>query len=88
MFAARKSVNWNCPGETSVALPSTLQLVIRRAKLVVEITVKLAPGILVKANRNAPDDSIAGLVKMIGAGSIRGMLDVLGMPLTNTVARA
>ena len=47
---ACESVNWNWPGETSVALPSTVQLLRGRAGFVAARTVKPRPGVLVKLN--------------------------------------
>jgi len=59
---------------------------------VVPKTVKFAPGVFVKVNRNEPDGSFSALARMIkgdaGTLSIRKMLDVLGIPFTKTVAIA
>ena len=68
-MVACKSVNWNWPGETSVALPSTIQLLRVNATFVAARTVKPKPGVLVKLNWQAPPGSLTVLVRMIGPGA-------------------
>ena len=59
-------VNWKRPGEISEAGPATVQLASDKDRLVEERTVKVAPGLLVKANCITPLPSICALAKLGG----------------------
>ena len=85
------SVNWKWPGEISVALPITGQWFKGCVGFAVASTLKREPGVLVKENSKNPLASILVLLNVI-AGAAEAitliMLLRLGMPLTNTVAKA
>ena len=89
-MVASKSVNWNSPGEISVAAPRAVQLVDAIAAFVVAMAVKLVPGVLTKLNWNSPPGNLVGLIMTtcVEPGEMSRILETLGIPLTNIVARA
>ena len=84
-------MNWKRPGETSVALPITGQLLTGRSGANAASTLKCVPGVLAKESWNAPLVSMVMSEILGGVGAEEVTLIILlrlGMPLTKTVAIA
>ena len=92
MPGACGSVNWNWPGGPSVTPLSTIHLLEGNNTLVVLNALKTAPGLFVKTNWNEPLVKLLAPVRVLAVGTGTLLMlskpEVLGIPLTNTVASA